>query len=157
MTVEELISREQIRHTLARYNRAGDENNADEFAACFTEDCVFDATVAQLRGRESIRQWKAASTVFSHGKSGAVATFRVHHISSIHIELVAPDRVRTRTCWLVITDIGPDHSGVYYDEFRREGNQWLIAKRVVDCLWRAENSFISPSVVGRRSTGQNAG
>ena len=29
--------------------------------------------------------------------------------------------------WIVITDIGPDHAGVYHDRFRKVGDDWLIA------------------------------
>ena len=151
MTLENLIAREAIRHVLTSYNKAGDANDADGFADCFTEDGIIDAPSFHEEGRENIRTWKASSQVFARGAGGASAAFRVHHISSIHIDLLSADRAETRTAWLVVTDIGPDHSGVYHDAFRREGDRWLIEKRVIDCLWRAEISYIGPETVGRRS------
>ncbi len=72
-------------------------------------------------------------------------------LSNSHSEFVSADRAKVRTPHLVVTDIGPDHFGVYFDDFRREGDRWLIEKRVIDCIWRAENSYISPEWVGSRS------
>ena len=151
MTLDELIAREEIRHTLATYNKSGDADDADGFAACFTEGGVFDATGAYLEGREQIRAWKASHQLFSGGASGATAAFRVHHLTCIHIELLSPETARTRTGWIVITNNGVDHSGIYHDRFRRVGERWLIEKRVIDNLWRSEHSFISPEIIGCRS------
>lgn len=150
MTVDELIARESIRHTLASYNKAGDADDADGFADCFAHDGIMDAPSFYHEGRDAIRAWKASNSVFAGG-TGKVALFRVHHISSIHIDLISADAARTRTAWFVVTDIGPDHAGVYHDEFVRHGERWLIGKRVIDTLWRAENSYIGPEIVGCRS------
>ena len=43
MTVEELLAREAIRDTMAKYNMAGDRLKVDDYAACFTEDGVMEA------------------------------------------------------------------------------------------------------------------
>jgi hypothetical protein len=42
MTVEELIARESIRQTMARYSIAGDNFDADESITCFTDDSVLE-------------------------------------------------------------------------------------------------------------------
>ena len=46
MTLEELIARECVRDTYARYNHAGDRGRLTELADCFTEDGVLE-----LKGR----------------------------------------------------------------------------------------------------------
>ena len=153
MTLDDLLAREAIRHTLTSYNKAGDADDPDGFAACFTKDGLIDAPSFHHERRENIRAWKTSNQVFSQGISGASAAFRVHHISSIHIDLLSSERAKTRTTWLVVTDIGPDHSGVYHDVFRRDGARWLIEERVIDCLWRAERSYIAPETVNRRADG----
>lgn len=144
MTLEEVQAREAIRHTIATYNKCGDEDDARGFADCFTQDGKFESRLGSYDGREAIYAWKAKGTTFSHGPGGTSAAFRVHHITNIHIEMLSQDRAKTRAPWFVITDIGPDHAGIYYDTFRRENGKWLIEKRVVDMLWRAENSFTPP-------------
>ena len=42
MQVEELLAREAIRATLARYNLSGDRGRLDELAACFAPDGVME-------------------------------------------------------------------------------------------------------------------
>lgn len=100
-------------------------------------------------GREAIRAWKAGSKVFSQGKGGATAPFRVHYLTTSHIEFVDADHARVRTPWMVVTDIGLDHCGVYNDVLRREGDQWLIEKRVIDTVWAAEKSYLGQQAVKR--------
>lgn len=147
MNLEELLAREQIRSTLIAYNRAGDNDDADGFAACFTDDGIFHGAGLTLEGREAIRAWKASGVVFRDNPRGRAAPFRVHHLSSIHIDLLSHEEASARSCWFVVTDIGPDHSGLYHDRLRRVDGQWLIANRVARCLWRAENSYVSPDIV----------
>ena len=43
MTIDDLLAREAIRDTLAKYNTSGDRLKAEDFAACFTEDAVIEA------------------------------------------------------------------------------------------------------------------
>jgi len=153
LTNEELLAREHIRHTLASYNKSGDADDADGFAACFTEDGILASTAYSFEGRNAIRAWKQGNkALFGGGANGPQAAFRVHHITSVQIQLLDPNRARTRTPWLVITDRGLDHSGIYYDKFRRAGDRWLIEKRIIDLLWRAENSCIPSNLVGVCST-----
>lgn len=148
MDLEELLAREQIRHTITTYNRCGDNDDADGFAGCFTEDGFFEGAGLQLRGRSAIRAWKASGVVFKNNPSGRTAPFRVHHVSSINIEMLSETEAEVRSCWFVVTDIGPDHSGIYFDRFQRTDGRWLIKERIVDNLWRAEKSYISPDIVG---------
>jgi len=46
-----------------------------------------------------------------------------------------------------MTDVGPDHSGYYEDDFVIEDGRWVIAHRRVRVKWRAENSCLHPKVV----------
>lgn len=150
MTVDELIAREAIRHTIATYNKAGDEDDPDGFANCFAEDGVMQTSLFRHEGREQIRTWKAAAAHFKAG--GKPAAFRIHNVSSIHIELTSAETAKVRSCWFVVTDIGPDHAGIYHDRFRKVGEDWLIEERLIDNVWRADNSFIAVDMVGRASS-----
>ena len=42
MTLDELIARECVRDTYARYNHAGDRGRIEELAACFTVDGILE-------------------------------------------------------------------------------------------------------------------
>jgi hypothetical protein len=153
MTIDELLAREAIRATLARYNTAGDRLRIDDYVACFTEDGIIEATshdrVPQFRfeGREAIRGWQArwqdrtASDVPVHQ-----ASFVRHHLSTCRIELTGPDTATTTTYWVAWTDVGPDHAGMYLDEFRRAGDEWLIAHRRVREDWRSPHSLFGTAV-----------
>lgn len=152
MTVDELIAREGIRHTLASYNIAGDRLRADDFAAVFTEDAVFESQNKQREvtyrnvGREQIRAWLTGWGRGSRDEQPVhKATFVRHQITTCRIDLTGPDTAEARTYWTAYTDIGPDHVGYYLDSFRKVGDQWLIAHRRVREDWMAPNSLFSAS------------
>jgi hypothetical protein len=156
MTVDELLARESIRHTLASYNMAGDRLRVDDFVAVFTEDGIFEIDTGgedavRNVGREVIRNWflrwgwgaKDANPVHR-------AKFIRHHLSTCHVEINGLDTAKSRTYWTAYTDIGPDHGGYYVDMFRKTGDQWLIAHRKVRLDWSAPNSLYVGSLVNLR-------
>lgn len=139
MEQEELLARESIRATLARYNLCGDRGRLDELAACFAPDGVMeiegewtatgrDAIVEQLRG--PVRQLSAR----------AQKPLLRHHLSTQGIELTGPDEARAWTYFTAHTEIGPDHSGRYVDALRRIGGAWLFTHRRVVIEWRSPQS-----------------
>lgn len=150
MTVEELLAREAIRDTLARYNTSGDRAMAEDYAACFTRDGIIETADRRggkglyFAGRDAILKWQTEWKNAPKGTQDASvkrsAQFVRHNLTTCKIDLTGPDTAKARTYWMVITDIGPDHSGVYVDEFRKEDGQWLIAHRKVRTDWFAPNS-----------------
>jgi hypothetical protein len=157
MTLDDMLAREGIRATLAKYNIAGDRLVIDDYVACFAEDGIMEvqhrdpACAFRYEGREAIRAWQSrwrertASDVPVHQ-----ASFVRHHLSTCHIELQASDRAATRTYWVAWTDVGPDHAGVYIDEFRKVGDEWLIAHRRVREDWRSPASLFGTAVARSR-------
>lgn len=157
MTNDEMLAREAIRATLAKYNIAGDRLQIDDYVACFTDDGIMEVqhrdpnSALRYEGREAIRAWQSrwrdrtASDVPVHG-----ASFVRHHLSTCHIELTGPDSASTRTYWVAWTDAGPDHAGMYLDEFRRVGEAWLIAHRRVREDWRSPHSLFGTAVTRTR-------
>jgi uncharacterized protein (TIGR02246 family) len=139
MTIEELLAREGIRHTLASYNMAGDQQDAAGYAAVFTEDGVLDAGQIQFNGRDEIQAWKSARA------KAPTAEFVRHNLTTCRIELTGPETATARTYFAVITEIGPDHSGYYSDVLRKVGDRWLIAHRKVRVDWRAPASRFGPA------------
>jgi hypothetical protein len=153
MTVDELLAREAIRDTMARYNTAGDRLRVDEFAACFTEDGVIESESApgeyvfRYAGRTAIRAWQERWLNREPGEDAVHgARFVRHHLSTCRIDLTGPASATARTYWTAWTDIGPDHAGFYLDEFRGEGGAWLIARRRVRLDWQADGSLFRTAV-----------
>ncbi|TZG27924.1 nuclear transport factor 2 family protein [Sphingomonas montanisoli] len=141
MTMDEVIARECIRDTIARYNMNGDRMRTDAFLACFTEDAVYQSDVFDLHGRDAIRDWMAGNAGPSDGPR---VKFVRHHITTCLIDMDGPDAADVRTYYHVYTDTGPDHTGYYVDRFARVGNRWLIAHRKVRTDWaRPDSVFIA--------------
>lgn len=156
MTIDELLAREAIRDTVAKYNSSGDRSLVEDYAACFTRDGIIESTDRKggrgiyFEGRDAIlkwqTEWKSAPKGQDDGTVKRKAQFVRHNLTTCKIDLTGPDTADVRTYWMVITDVGPDHSGVYVDKFRKEDGQWLIAHRKVRTDWFAANShFGSPS------------
>ena len=130
MTLEDLLVREAIRDTMAKYNHSGDSLRAEDFAACFTEDGILESAQEggfRYASRAEILAWQ---TIWREGPVSADtprgAKFVRHYLTTSRIELTGPDAARARTYWMVVTDVGPDHSGVYTDVFRKVvGLKWL--------------------------------
>ncbi|TAL02283.1 MAG: nuclear transport factor 2 family protein [Rhodospirillaceae bacterium] len=154
MTVEELLARESIRHTIASYNMAGDRLRMDEFIAVFTEDAILESDGVPEKdafrhvGSQAIRAW---FTRWGRGSREAEpvhqAKFIRHHLSTCQIELTGPDTAKARTYWVAYTDIGPDHCGYYVDAFRKTGERWLISHRKVRLDWKNAGSLYSSAIV----------
>lgn len=134
MTLDELLAREGVRHTMATYNVTGDGNDADGFAGVFTEDGVLESGTFRFEGREAIRQSKLDRIKAGH------APFVRHNVTTSRIEITGADTATAKTYFVVFTDVGPDHAGYYADSWRKVGEAWLIAHRKVHLDWMSEAS-----------------
>ncbi len=154
MTLEQLLARESIRDTMARYTVAGDRLKVDDFVAVFAEDGVLEsenvteADSFRYEGRQAIAGWLTRWLEQARDQQAPThgATFVRHHLATSQIELTGPDTARARTYWTAYTDIGPDHCGYYLDTFRREGDDWLIAHRRIRLDWRSDASLFTTAV-----------
>ncbi|HZM42932.1 MAG TPA: nuclear transport factor 2 family protein [Acidimicrobiales bacterium] len=147
MELWELIARERIRDTLARYTWSGDSLRAEELAAAFCEDGELE-----VRGREPIRGRSAiAAFIAGVGRqppapaagTGARRIVR-HNVTNIRFSELEPERALVASYFTVLTEIGLDHHGRYRDTFVPVGDEWLIRHRVVSTDWRAEASTMAP-------------
>lgn len=156
MTPDELLAREAIRDTMAKCAQAGDRLRAEDYAACYAEDGILqtERTAGEynlrLVGRAEILAWQRG-LLGGDGKSSALAqpgkvalTFVRHNLATSKIDLTGPDSATVRTYWHVITNIGPDHSGYYLDNFRKLGDEWLIAFRRARTDWASPDSLMVP-------------
>lgn len=138
MTNEERNAREAIRAALHQYNIHGDANEPDGYAAVFAEDGVISFEGFDIVGRAAIHAWKAERS------KGPPAKLVRHNLTTCKIELTGPETARVKTYFFVVTTIGPDHMGYYADQFKKVGEDWLIARRDVFVDWYADASMMRP-------------
>lgn len=132
MDITELLIREGVRDTIARYNATGDHGDIAGLASCFAPDGVL-----AIVGREPL-------VGSAEIEAGLTATFRrdpadekpaiehLHHgVTTLHFVSVAPDEVRTTCYFSALTQIGLDHWGRYRDLLIPVGGRWLFARRDV--------------------------
>jgi len=135
----ELVAREGIRETVARYAHLVDSGRFDELVALFTEEAVLEAAdLPPARGRTAI----AALFRGTGERLAATATSRPlirHHVSNLTIDISGP-AADARSYFLAITERGPDHWGRYRDRLAYVGGHWLFMSRVVRVDGRAAGS-----------------
>ena len=153
MTIDDMLAHAAIRTTLSRCAQAGDSLRAEDYAACFTEAGTLSTEIAgrgpglAISGRAAIFAWQNEKRAPGKGMGtpGAPAlTLARHNLTTCQIDITSPGSASVRTYWFVLTNAGPDHSGVYRDSFERVGDEWLIAERRVRTEWAAEYSLMVP-------------
>lgn len=143
MQMWELVARERIRDTLARYNWSGDAGRLDGLAETFCADGILE-----IRGFEPLRGRSAIATFLS-GVTGKIADnadvkpIVRHNVANVLFTDVAPDRARVDSYFTVVTHIGLDHYGRYRDVLVPDGEAWLIKHRKVSTDWAAPGSAMA--------------
>src|SRR5882757_5061731 len=145
MTMEmwELVAREQIRDTLARYSWAGDAGRLDDLAETFCADGVLE-----LRGFEPLRG-RAEIVAFLGGVTGNIAAsvdvkpIVRHNVANVSFTGLTPEQAHVSSYFTVVTHVGLDHVGRYRDILVPDADTWLIKHRKVSTDWAAPNSAMA--------------
>jgi hypothetical protein len=139
----ELVARERIRDTLARYNWSGDAGRVEGLAETFCADGVLEIRgLRPLRGRSEIAS-------FLSGVAGGVADnvdvkpFVRHNLANVLFTGMTPHEAQVSSYFTVVTHIGLDHFGRYRDTLVPDGDTWLIKHRKVSTDWAAGNSAMA--------------
>ena len=139
----ELVAREQIRDTLARYNWAGDAGRLDELAETFCADGVLEIRGLQpLHGRSEIVAFLGGVT----GKVAVTADVKPivrHNVANVVFTELTRDQAHVSCYFTVVTHIGLDHIGRYRDTFVPDGDTWLIKHRKVSTDWASPDSAMA--------------
>lgn len=124
----------EIRDLIGRLSHLSDRgllSEVDEYAACFTEDGVFEMPTETRRGRDDIR----AGSKERRTESGPEVQTR-HLVGSISIDFDGEDTARAESNFL-FGGPGPDGKptvlllGHYTDQFRRTPDGWKFAHRKI--------------------------
>jgi hypothetical protein len=137
MTLDELIAQAEIRQTMVNYNIAGDEQRKDDAATQFVEDGVLKFANVVARGRAEI----VVTLQRNAATRGEAAPVVRHNLTTCDIVLNG-NEATGRTYFLVVTDRGPSHQGIYLDRFLKVEGRWLIAEREVRLDWKAADSRV---------------
>lgn len=143
MELWELVARERVRDSLARYNWSGDRMRLDELAETFCEDGELEVRGSvSLRGRAAITGFLGGVGTPPNPLSKLPGSRRIvrHNVTNIRFTDVAPEEARVSCYFTVLTEIGLDHFGRYRDVFVPVGADWLIRHRLVSTDWSAPDS-----------------
>lgn len=148
MQIWELVAREQIRDTLARYNWSGDAGRLDDLAQTFCADGVLEIRgLAPLRGRSGIAGFLGGVTANVAPSPDVKAIVR-HNLTNVMFTGLTEDRAHVSSYFSVVTRIGLDHVGRYRDTLVPDGDGWLIAHREVSTDWAAPDSVMARTRLG---------
>jgi hypothetical protein len=133
MELWEIDAHVQIRNLVATYNANGDSGRFDDMVQVFTPDGVLEAGGGRHEGRDGIIRFL---TGVADGPEPAAPTAEprarsyVRHMVATHkIDVVSSQRATGYAYYQVITAIGLDHWGRYFDEYVIVDGTWLIAHR----------------------------
>jgi hypothetical protein len=139
----ELVAREQIRDTLARYNWSGDAGRLEGLAETFCADGVLEIRGFEpLRGRSEIVAFLGGVTR-SVSVSVDVKPVVRHNVANVLFTGLTPEQAHVSSYFTVATQIGLDHFGRYRDTLVPDGDTWLIKHRKVSTDWAAANSTMA--------------
>jgi hypothetical protein len=139
----ELVAREQIRDTLARYNWSGDAGRLEALAETFCADGVLEIRgLAPLRGRAEIASFLGGVTG-SVARDADVTPVVRHNLANVLFTGLAPDEAHVSSYFTVVTHIGLDHFGRYRDVLVPDDDSWLIKHRKVSTDWASADSAMA--------------
>jgi SnoaL-like domain len=117
----ELVAREQIRDTIARYAHCVDGGRFDELVELFAPDGVLEVEGERPhQGRDAIRAFVSGTGRDLAAETGAPRIR--HHVDSVLIELDGEVRARARCYFLAVTERGVDHWAAIRTTSRVSGN-----------------------------------
>jgi SnoaL-like domain len=144
----ELVAREQIRDTLARYNWSGDAGRVDDLAETFCADGVLEIRALQpLRGRSEIASFLRGVTGNVAANADVKPVVR-HNIANVLFTGMTAHEAHVSSYFTVVTHIGLDHCGRYRDTLVPDGDTWLIKHRKVSTDWASPQSTMAQQPAG---------
>jgi hypothetical protein len=143
LEIWELVAREQIRDTLARYNWSGDAGRLDGLTETFSPDGVLEIRGFEpLCGRSAIQLFLGGVTAKT-ATSAATTPIVRHNLTNVLFTDLNPDQAQVSSYFTVVTHVGLDHFGRYRDTLVPDGDTWLIKHRKVSTDWAAADSAMA--------------
>lgn len=139
---EEAHARTQIQYAMATYALGVDSSDIDLILEAFAPDGVLNARGDARKGHAEIRAFyeTALADGIATKKAGSRRLLR-HNLTTSRVVIESADRARGETYFIVMTEFGPDHSGIYTDVFSRHGDRWLLQDRKIAVEWYGKGSW----------------
>ena len=154
MTLDELLIRGAIEYTIGRYVSAIDRGAYDELTEVFMPGAVvsYSSGAPPLVGHEKIIG--TMTTGAERRGSYLPENFQRHILGKAIINVLDKEHAKAVHYIIVVSELGPDHGGVYIDDFVKSGERWLIERRTQNTEWaRPDSRFMAahggPSPVPR--------
>jgi len=148
MDVQELLDRQEIENLRAAYNIAGDRGRPEGLAAVFAEDGVLEGASGARQGRTAIVEMLTGISAGEHNpKGGKPWRLSRHHLTTSQTIFEDAAHASGRTYFVVVTETGLDHSGVYTDRYEKRDGRWWIVHRRVRIDWAAADGHVEASRV----------
>jgi len=130
MELWELVAREEIRETLARYHHFGDSAKFVEMAALFDVDGVLE-----VQGEDAVAGRQAIIDYLTGVNRDVVAMSDVpmlrHYATNVTITVASPTAATAASAFFVVSETGLDHWGRYRDRLVPADGGWRFAHRSV--------------------------
>jgi len=138
MTIEDLLDIEKIKTTRHLYSHYYDGGEVDKLAALFTEDAVCEF------GPNYGGDWVGRDAIHANyrkfiARYGGIFNV-MHAVTNPWITLKEPGRAIGR--WYLLdlrTAVGTENPlilfGIYDDEYKKQGDEWLIHRTRIQFLW----------------------
>lgn len=143
--LEKLVATNEILKVKARYFRCMDQRDWDCYEACFTDDCEFDVSLADIVPEiGTIPDHSAGASIDGWVQHGAKAIRKfvsellvgirtVHHGHMAEIEIESPTRATAIFAMEDLLDYPPGYPqshvrghGHYYETYEKVDSQWKI-------------------------------
>jgi len=146
MNSTEVAAHAEIRNLVSAYSVAGDRNQLQDLAECFTEDGTLDAPTQTLAGRAEIIRGLSESRVKWR------SSFVRHHVTTTWIKQTSDTEAIGRVYFLAISENGLDRGGIYSDQYCVVDGRWLIRHRFVELDYVTPDTLLlQPPKPGERS------
>lgn len=140
MTIEEMLAREDIRGLMAKYTVGGDRLDFKLLASVFADDGIMESGVLNAVGPQDIADKLTQLMSGTESSSSARAmTFSRHNLTTSLVNFDSEASASGRSYFLVMSDVGIDHSGVYFDKFIKIDGEWKIKHRRIRIDYCAPN------------------
>jgi hypothetical protein len=130
MELWELVAREEIRETLARYHQYGDSAKFEPMAALFAVDGILE-----VLGEEAVVGRPAIIDFLTGVNRDVVALSDMpmlrHYATNVTITVASPEGATAASAFFVVSETGLDHWGRYRDRLVPADGGWRFAHRSV--------------------------
>lgn len=131
-----------IMHTMSIYQFGIDEGDFEKVGRAFAEDATLQlSNGAQVSGRMTICDAMRQRLQNRLRNCAPESVFQRHNLTTRFIEVTQTDAASATSYFTVFSEIGLDHTGMYFDRFSlRECGRWLISSRRIQLDWMHEDS-----------------